>query len=134
EGLCPRRELKKAAKGTALRWLLDADPAQAVAAGLAALRTEAPSTANGIAAGLIRELFGNPFAPVQLRHVWLRLQGGAARDLPSAIAASGDYALMPVLADALEDAGCNDMQVLEHARGGGPHARGCWLLDALRGL
>jgi hypothetical protein len=40
---------------------------------------------------------------------------------------------MPVLADALLDAGCTDEQVLEHCRGSGPHIRGCWVIDLLTG-
>jgi hypothetical protein len=39
---------------------------------------------------------------------------------------------MPVLADALEEAGCADEALLAHCRADGPHARGCWALDALR--
>jgi hypothetical protein len=38
---------------------------------------------------------------------------------------------MPVLADALEDAGCTDQAILSHCRNAGQHTRGCWLLDAL---
>src|SRR2546421_491710 len=40
---------------------------------------------------------------------------------------------MPVLADALEEAGCQEAAVLEHCRGPGPHVRGCWVLDLLLG-
>ena len=38
---------------------------------------------------------------------------------------------MPILGDALEEAGCADADVLAHCRGNGPHARGCWLVDFL---
>ncbi len=41
---------------------------------------------------------------------------------------------LSLLADALEKAGCTDMVVLAHARGAGPHVRGCWLLDLVLGL
>lgn len=37
---------------------------------------------------------------------------------------------MPILADALLDAGCGDEELLGHLREQGPHARGCWVLDA----
>jgi hypothetical protein len=40
---------------------------------------------------------------------------------------------LPVLADALEDAGCGDPAVLGHLRGPGPHARGCWVVDLVLG-
>jgi hypothetical protein len=38
---------------------------------------------------------------------------------------------MPVLADALEDAGCTSTDMLEHCRGGGEHVRGCWVVDLI---
>ena len=40
---------------------------------------------------------------------------------------------MPILADALQDAGCDNDDVLSHCRGGGPHVRGCWVVDLLLG-
>jgi hypothetical protein len=46
---------------------------------------------------------------------------------------SRDFAPMPVLADALEDAGCADPDVLAHCRGPGPHIRGCWVVDLVLG-
>src|SRR5207247_2509289 len=42
---------------------------------------------------------------------------------------SGDFAAMPILADALQDAGCENADVLDHCRGPGPHVRGCWVVD-----
>ena len=41
------------------------------------------------------------------------------------------YHLLPILADALEEAGCTDADILEHLRGSGPHLRGCWAVDTL---
>ena len=40
---------------------------------------------------------------------------------------------MPILADALQDAGCTNEDVLNHCRGDGPHVRGCWVVDMLLG-
>ena len=40
---------------------------------------------------------------------------------------------MPILADALQDAGCDDEAVLAHCRGAGPHVRGCWVVDLVLG-
>jgi hypothetical protein len=40
---------------------------------------------------------------------------------------------LPVLADALEEAGCTNADILDHLRGPGPHARGCWAVDLLLG-
>ena len=40
---------------------------------------------------------------------------------------------MPVLADALEEAGCQDAIILNHCREPGGHVRGCWVVDLLLG-
>jgi hypothetical protein len=40
---------------------------------------------------------------------------------------------LPILADALEDAGCTDAAILVHCRGPGPHVRGCWVVDLILG-
>lgn len=40
---------------------------------------------------------------------------------------------LPILADALQDAGCDDIDILAHCRSDGPHVRGCWVIDLLRG-
>jgi hypothetical protein len=39
---------------------------------------------------------------------------------------------IPILADALEDAGCSNAEILAHCRGPGPHVKGCWALDVLQ--
>ncbi|OWK46791.1 hypothetical protein FRUB_00490 [Fimbriiglobus ruber] len=39
--------------------------------------------------------------------------------------------MMPILADALEDAGCDNIDLLAHCRGTGPHVRGCWAIDLI---
>ncbi len=40
---------------------------------------------------------------------------------------------LPILADALEDAGCDNAEILAHCRGGGEHVRGCWVVDLILG-
>jgi hypothetical protein len=40
---------------------------------------------------------------------------------------------MPILADALEDAGCDNADILDHCRGSGQHVRGCWMIDLVLG-
>ena len=47
---------------------------------------------------------------------------------------TGDRSIMPVLADAPQDAGCDNDDVRDHCRGPGPHVRGDWVLDSLSGL
>jgi hypothetical protein len=44
-----------------------------------------------------------------------------------------DFGAMPILADALEEAGCDDATILSHCRGDGPHVRGCWVVDLILG-
>jgi hypothetical protein len=44
-----------------------------------------------------------------------------------------DRARLAVLADALTDAGCTDIDLLDHLRSPGPHVRGCWAVDLLLG-
>jgi hypothetical protein len=46
---------------------------------------------------------------------------------------SRDFGAMPILADALQDAGCEDAAILGHCRGAGPHVRGCWVVDLVLG-
>jgi hypothetical protein len=81
-------------------------------------------------AHLIRDVFGNPFRAVTPHPDWLT---------PSAVAIarqmyeSREFSAMPILADALQDAGCEDEQLLGHCRGPGPHVRGCWVVDLVLG-
>lgn len=79
-------------------------------------------------ADLIREVFGNPFLEVWFDPCW---RTSAVRDLALSIERSGDYSRMPMLADALEEAGCTDSNVVGHLRTGRGHVRGCWVLDGL---
>ncbi|HWG44662.1 MAG TPA: hypothetical protein VN688_17935 [Gemmataceae bacterium] len=88
-------------------------------------------------ADLLRDIFGNPFSPVSTNPTWLTpsvitLAPAAyeERPLPSG---ELDTARLAVLADALEEAGCHDTDILGHLRSPGPHVRGCWVLDALLG-
>lgn len=53
--------------------------------------------------------------------------------LARAVYAERAFDRLPILADALEEAGCSDPLVLDHCRGPGPHARGCWVVDAVLG-
>jgi hypothetical protein len=85
-------------------------------------------------ADLVRDLFGNPFRPQAAADpAWLEWGGGTVRRLARAVYAERDFDHLPVLADALEDAGCDEGDILAHLRGPGPHALGCWALDLLLG-
>jgi hypothetical protein len=80
---------------------------------------------------LIREIFGNPLRPVAVDPDWLRWNDGAIQKMASTIYDDRAFDRLPILADALEDAGCSVGQILNHCRSPAPHVRGCWLLDLL---
>jgi hypothetical protein len=79
-------------------------------------------------AELLRCLFGNPFRSVDFDPAWC---SSVVASLGQAIYEDRRFDRLPILADALEDAGCNDRSLLDHLRGPGPHARGCFVLDLL---
>jgi hypothetical protein len=62
---------------------------------------------------------------------WLSAHGGRVARLARAIAEERSFDTLPVLADALEEAGCQDAAILNHCRRPGPHGRNCWVLDRL---
>jgi hypothetical protein len=97
-------------------------------------------------AALLREVFGDPYrrdafddtdddraagALTPPLHAWRSWEGGTVPRLAEHVYAERDFSALPVLADALEDAGCTDADLLGHLRGPGPHVRGCWAADLL---
>ena len=86
-------------------------------------------------ANLVRDIFGNPFEtnPPVINPEWLAWDGGVVKNMADRIYNERDFAALPVLADALQDAGCDDERILSHLRGSGPHVRGCWCLDLILG-
>ncbi|GIW82371.1 MAG: hypothetical protein KatS3mg105_4178 [Gemmatales bacterium] len=126
---------------------------------LARAWTDAHSEANSQPA-ILRDLFGDPWHPViradvyrqrqedrqldpRIQRVWRRLDWhifpldwlsdpvvGIARSIDE----DGDFSILPILGDALQDAGCNDEMILRHCRQGQHHYRGCWLIDGILGL
>jgi hypothetical protein len=83
---------------------------------------------------LLHELFGPVlFRRVMVDPAWLTWRCGIVRELAAASYQERSFDRLPVLADALEEAGCTDADLLGHLRGSGPHVRGCWALDLLLG-
>jgi hypothetical protein len=80
---------------------------------------------------LLRDIAGNPFRPEPIDPGWLTWQRGTVLGLARAIYEDRAWDRMPVLGDALEDAGCTSTTILEHCHEDRPHARGCWLVDGL---
>lgn len=82
---------------------------------------------------LIRDAFGNPFSPQYLDPAWLRWHDSCVVQMARTIYEDRRFEDLPILADALEEAGCDNELILWHCREMGEHARGCWLLDAILG-
>lgn len=80
-------------------------------------------------AGLMRDIFGNPFRPVAVDPAWLT---STVVSLAQGIYEEKAFDRMPILADALQDAGCDNDTVLNHCRAANQvHVRGCWVVDLL---
>jgi hypothetical protein len=82
-------------------------------------------------AELLRDIVGNPFRPVAFAPAW---RTDTAVAVARQIYDSRDFDAMPILADALQEAGCEDEQVLTHCREPRAHVRGCWVCDLVLGL
>ena len=98
------------------------------------------ATAYGHQAMLIRDIFGNPFQTKNLRSIWIHQckrvllwNSATVLAIAQSIYAEKCWDQLPILADAMEDAGCTVQPMLQHLRGPGPHARGCWVVDTIRG-
>jgi hypothetical protein len=89
-----------------------------------------PRTTRHVQSLVLADIFGNPFRPITLDPAWLTPTVFA---LARGIYAKRAFDRLPILADALQDAGCEDADTLGHCRGPGPHARGCWVVDLVLG-
>ncbi|MFO0805378.1 MAG: hypothetical protein U0791_19915 [Gemmataceae bacterium] len=83
-----------------------------------------------VISSLIRDIFGNPFRPVAFDPTW---RTTTVVSIAKTMYDSRDFAPMPLLADALQDAGCEHADILDHCRSAGPHVRGCWVVDLVLG-
>ena len=114
--------------------LLPVDPDSATSAmDGATLAAEVVGNGNGPDEGeqaeqtkLLRDIFGNPFRPIAFDPAW---RTSTAVALAQQMYESRDFSAMPILADALQDAGCEHNDILDHCRGDGTHVRGCWVVD-----
>jgi hypothetical protein len=117
------------------------DPAAAAAVSLAlwatadwgalqALRWTTELIARKEQVEIIDCIFRIPSRPITLNPSWLT---STALALATGIYSEKAFDRMPILADALQDAGCDNEDILNHLRGPGPHALGCWVLDLILG-
>jgi hypothetical protein len=82
---------------------------------------------------LLADIFGNPFRAVCIERVWLRWNDCTVPKIAQGIYDDRRFRDLPILADALLDAGCDDEALMLHLRSPGPHVRGCWALDLVLG-
>ena len=79
----------------------------------------------------LRDIFGNPFRPVNFDAAW---RTDTAVSLAKQMYDAREFSAMPILADALQDAGCDNEDVLNHCRDADAAARrGCWVVDLVLG-
>ena len=101
------------------------------AAAFDAVRGNTPAEEKRQLAALARCTFGNPFRPVAFDPAW-RTSDAVA--LARGIYEDRAFDRMPILADAIQDAGCDNDDILNHCRDTNtPHARGCWVVDLVLG-
>lgn len=86
------------------------------------------------------DILGNPFRPITIDPAWHCRHDGiivkfaqSAYDERALPSGELDRVRLAVLADALEEAGCSCVDIVEHLRSPGPHVRGCWVVDLLLG-
>src|SRR5262245_5192009 len=107
--------------------LPDAYAAATLAAWAAACAVEDEAGERKAQAVLLRDIFGNPFRPVAFSDSW---RTDTAMTLARQMYESRDFSVLPILADALQDAGCNNEDILNHCRDTNQvHVRGCWVVD-----
>lgn len=80
---------------------------------------------------LIRDLFPGTPELVSINPAWKNWNDGVVEKVARTIYDEGRFEELPILADALEEAGCDQAALLAHLRSADPHYRGCWALDAI---
>jgi hypothetical protein len=126
----------RAAHAVTLEPPLDAARAASEQAAEAAVRAGGRVEAvRELHARLLRDLVGPlPFRPLPYDPSWFHWENGGVKRRARDIYEGRRFATdLPALGDDLARAGCRDAAVLEHCRGPGPHARGCWVVDLLLG-
>ena len=109
--------------------LADRNPRSQIAQYVASKVTKARGTSRELC-DLMCEIFGNPFRPVAFDPAW---RTSTALAIAEGIYDDRAFDRLPILADALQDAGCENGDILNHLRSLGPHVKGCWALDLVLG-
>lgn len=82
---------------------------------------------------LLREIIGNPFRTVSANLSLLSWNDSTVPKIAQTIYEERRFKDLPILSDALEEAGCTNADILDHCRSEGPHVRGCWVVDLILG-
>jgi hypothetical protein len=112
---------------TMIHWATQPDESMVSAAHVVLARK---ASAQQWQANILRDIFGNPFRSVSAEPSWLTSTVVA---LATGIYEERAFDQMPILADALQDAGCDNKHILTHCRQPGEHVRGCWVVDLILG-
>ena len=145
DGEAPPQELKMVRRAAYTQWRFPnpmaawhAADARARDGACAAAESVAPRHGAGrdecgmrLQCDFLRCIFGNPFRPVTFSPDW---RTSTAVTLARQMYDARDFSAMPILADALQDAGCDNDESLAHCRDPkGVHVRGCWVCDLALG-
>jgi hypothetical protein len=84
-------------------------------------------------AEILRDIFGNHFPRVKASPAWSQWNDGLVVGMAEQIYEERTFEDLPMLADALEESGCEQRTLLGHLRCGGVHVPGCWALDVVLG-
>ena len=93
-------------------------------------RREAAKKLEAIQCDLFRDVVRFPFDEQTEHPQW---KTSTVRDLAWTMFETNDFAAMPILADAFQDAGCEDAEMIAHCLRPAPHVRGCWVVDWILG-
>jgi hypothetical protein len=84
-------------------------------------------------ADLLRDIAGNPFRSATVDRSWLAWNDRCVERMARGIYEETAFDRLPILHDALLDAGCDNEDILAHCRSPQEHVRGCWVVDLLLG-
>ncbi len=132
DGQINKRELRKVRKSASMSWLTSFEAPEEAQQAVQAFLRRTPASRHGELGQLLCEVIFNPWQTLpQVKPAWLRWNEGTVAKMVQTICEEGRFEETPIVADALEEAGCNERRILDHLRSAGPHVRGCWALDLL---
>lgn len=133
DGLVRKRDMKKARKAACMPWLTSFDAYEEAVSTMETAALVLATQQQMILDDLLSDMSGNLGQKVTLRPSWLRRNDRIVSRIAQGIYDEQSFADLPILADALEEVGCDNAAILNHCRQPGEHARGCWVLDLLLG-